>query len=206
VSEQSIFISIEQVLKRIEEIKRRFGVNQEVYYPSISGKIHKESFQEELNRVKKSNAKEELEKENQIHSKDGEMDRVLKTASEKYSIPVELLRAVIQQESGFNSQAVSPRGAMGLMQLMPQTAELLGVENPFDISENVLGGTRYLRALIDLYQGNLNKALAAYNAGPQKVREDIPEIPETRSFIKSVLDLYESYSRVNEETDSGEGL
>jgi len=204
VSEQNVFSSIEQVLQRIDEIKKRFGVNQKVYYPLISEKVNRQGFQEKLKKVQENEDKEGGK--SNISSRSEELDKVLKTASEKYSIPVQLIKAVIQQESGFNSQAVSSRGAMGLMQLMPQTAELLGVENPFDISENVLGGTRYLRELLNLYQGNLNRALAAYNAGPHKVGEDIPEILETRNFIKSVLDLYESYSNTGEENVSGEGL
>ena len=81
------------------------------------------------------------------------------------------------------------------MQLMPVTAEVLGVENPFDIEENIFGGTRYLRELINRYDGNLNRALAAYNAGPQRVKGVIPNISETVNFIDSVLRNYETFSK-----------
>jgi len=105
---------------------------------------------------------------------------------------------VIQQESDFKEDAVSKKGAQGLMQLMPGTAGLLGVEDPFDAEENIFGGTRYLRELIDLYGGNLNKALAAYNAGPNRVGDTIPRIPETVNYIRSVLDYYNQFSKSKE--------
>jgi soluble lytic murein transglycosylase-like protein len=82
---------------------------------------------------------------------------------------------------------------MGLMQLMPETAAMMGVQNPFDAAQNILGGTRYLRGLLDLYGGNLNNALAAYNAGPGQVADRVPDIPETRSFVDAVLDAYQRY-------------
>jgi soluble lytic murein transglycosylase-like protein len=88
---------------------------------------------------------------------------------------------------------------MGLMQLMPETARSLGVEDPFDPEENIFGGTRYLVDLINLYEGNLNKALAAYNAGPQRVTTRVPNIPETRGFVDAVLHFYEDYSKTTDE-------
>ena len=88
---------------------------------------------------------------------------------------------------------------MGLMQLMPETADSLGVADPFNAEENILGGTKYLRELINLYKGNLNRALAAYNAGPGQVNEGIPNIQETKNFIKSVLRYYDSYSKFKNE-------
>jgi soluble lytic murein transglycosylase-like protein len=127
--------------------------------------------------------------------------KIIQAAAQRYELPEPLIRAVIQQESGFDGSAVSPKGAMGLMQLMPETAGLLGVNDPFDVEENVLGGTRYLRELINLYGGNLNKALAAYNAGPNRVTDEIPNIPETRDYVRSVLDYYESFSKSQEKEE-----
>lgn len=108
------------------------------------------------------------------------------------SLDPKLVRAVIQVESGYNHRARSHKGAMGLMQLMPATASQLRVEDPYDPDENVRGGTRYLRHLIDRFPGRLDLAVAAYNAGPGAVERynGIPPYRETRDYVKRVLALY----------------
>jgi len=123
------------------------------------------------------------------------VDGLIDEASELFHVDKPLIKAVIQQESGFNPEAVSQKGAMGLMQLMPRTAELLGISNPFDIKENVLGGTRYLKALLSKYNGDLNLSLAAYNAGPEAVDRfgGIPPYEETQEYVKNVLRYYNDY-------------
>lgn len=100
-----------------------------------------------------------------------------------------LVRQVIQVESGFDPLAVSSKGALGLMQLMPETARDLGVTDPFDPAQNISGGTKYLAQLLQSHKGDLTKALASYNAGPGVVRQygGVPPYPETKNFVKRVL-------------------
>lgn len=117
---------------------------------------------------------------------------IINRKSRKYNLDPSLIRAVIKTESNWQPTAISDKGAMGLMQLMPSTARETGVRNPFDPEENIEGGTRYLRSLLDMFDGDLTLALAAYNAGPETVRKfgGIPPIAETRGYIKKVLSMY----------------
>lgn len=115
------------------------------------------------------------------------LDAIVSKASRRYNVAPELVRAVIRAESGFNPQAVSPAGAQGLMQLMPETARGLGVSNSFDPEQNVMGGTRYLRQMLDRYDGNLERALAAYNWGPGNLDRSDGSLPrETRAYIARI--------------------
>jgi soluble lytic murein transglycosylase-like protein len=113
-------------------------------------------------------------------------------ASNRYGVPGRLVTAVIHAESGFNPRAVSRKGAQGLMQLMPATASNLGVRNSFDPRENIHGGVRHLRGLIDRFPGNLPLAIAAYNAGEKAVVTygGIPPYPETQDYVGKVMRLY----------------
>jgi len=120
--------------------------------------------------------------------------RLVREASERHGVDADFLASVIRQESGGNSRAVSPAGARGLMQLMPATAEQLGVQDSFDPEQNVDGGARYLRELLERYRGDAVRALAAYNAGPEAVDryQGVPPYPETRSYVRSVVRDYNS--------------
>lgn len=122
-------------------------------------------------------------------------DRAIWAAGNRYNVDPFLIKAVIQAESGFNSRAVSKKGAQGLMQLMPQTARELRVHDPFNPKENINGGTRYLRKMLDTFNGNLVLSIAAYNAGPGAVRraKGVPSIPETVRYVTKVLTHYKGY-------------
>jgi hypothetical protein len=118
-----------------------------------------------------------------------DLNEVVNSASRRYWLDPDLVSSVIKAESGFNVRAVSPKGAQGLMQLMPGTASQLGVPNAFDPAANVEGGTKYLRELLERYNFDLVKALAAYNAGPLRVEQfgGVPPYYETRAYVARVV-------------------
>ncbi|MBI4892068.1 MAG: lytic transglycosylase domain-containing protein [Acidobacteria bacterium] len=119
----------------------------------------------------------------------GTLDPIVERAAAANGLTPALLRAVVRQESSAMPCAVSPAGAMGLMQLMPATAVQLGVRDPFDPEQNITAGSAFLRQLLDRFQGNLPLALGAYNAGPARVEASggIPPIPETQAYVSSIL-------------------
>ena len=125
-------------------------------------------------------------------------DKIISDAAGKFNLDVALIKAVIKAESNFNHHAVSPAGAKGLMQLMPQTASALKVDDVFHPGDNIEGGARYLRYLLNLYRGNLTLALAAYNAGEGAVAKynyGVPPYRETQNYIRRVLAFYDSFSK-----------
>jgi soluble lytic murein transglycosylase-like protein len=120
------------------------------------------------------------------------MRTLIRSAADRYGVDARLVEAIIAVESAFDPGAVSPKGAMGLMQLMPGTADRYAVDNPFDPMQNIAGGIRYLRDLLVRFQGDLQWALAAYNAGETAVdmHRGIPPYQETRTYVRKVLQHY----------------
>ena len=171
---------IERVLSRIYEIQRMTTPEMPQQDPM------KSRFTEVLDKVNNKNRKN-ISRGPRIEGKTSyaEMKDVIDKCAFKYNIDKEL----IQVESGWKTDAVSDKGAQGLMQLMPKTAAMLGVEDPFDPVQNIEGGVRYISDLTDKYRGDIEKALAAYNAGPTRVDSgNIPEV--SRRYVRNIMSLY----------------
>jgi soluble lytic murein transglycosylase-like protein len=134
----------------------------------------------------------ELKSKIDLKAQSANVDELIETFSEKYNIDSDFIKAIIKQESGFNAKATSKKGAMGLMQLMPKTAESLGVIDAYNPSQNIEGGVKYLKQMLDKYNGNTILALAAYNAGPGAVDkyDGVPPYKETQNYVKAVLSNY----------------
>ena len=165
----------------------------------------KPSTKAQLKRLKNVQAAKKLLSETETKdSKSGydsnSFNDLIHEASVAYDVPFSFVKAVIKIESNFNPRAVSGAGAMGLMQLMPRTASSLNVRDPFDPRQNIFGGAKFLRILIDRYDGDINLVLAAYNAGDAAVaRYDGIPYPQTRGYVSKVYSWYRKYL---EETES----
>ncbi len=126
-------------------------------------------------------------------------DELISVASKQYGVDSRLVKAIIKAESDFNPTAVSKKGAIGLIQIMPQNFQRLDIEDPFDPRENIMGGTRYFRYLYDRFDGKLALSLAAYNAGPTAVdnyNKTIPPYRETEQYVQRVLTYYRNYKNL----------
>ncbi len=162
-------------------------------YADRTGSVFALNAPDELMTIEVSSARRKAQP---VQISQRELRQTIKSAARQHQLSPALLWAVIQAESNFNTGAVSARGALGLMQLMPSTAEFLKVENPLNPVDNIRGGARYLRYLLNRFDDNLPLALAAYNAGPAKVRrhqDQIPPIPQTQQYVEKVLALYDSF-------------
>lgn len=131
-----------------------------------------------------------------VNADSSDYDDVIQEAADNYGVSFSLIKAIIRAESGFNPKAVSHKGAMGLMQIMPDNFKEFNLRDPFDPRENIMAGVRYISRLLDRFEGKLPLALAAYNAGPNKVEayRTIPPIPETKAYVKRVMTFYHAYN------------
>ena len=176
--------NITRVLTRIDEINRQLMPNTYQQAQPLRSR-----FVDVLNDTQK--IQRAARNKSNISGKTNydELKDVINECAEKYNVDQELIRAMIQVESGWTTDAVSNKGAQGLMQLMPRTAAMLGVEDPFDPVQNIEGGTRYISDLTDKYKGDVEKALAAYNAGPARVDSgNIPEV--SRRYVRNIMSIY----------------
>lgn len=134
----------------------------------------------------------ELKSKLDLKSQMTDIDEIIQTYSDKYDVDSDFIKAIIKQESGFNKSATSKKGAMGLMQLMPQTAKSLGVIDAYNPSQNIEGGVKHLKNLLNKYDNNRELALAAYNAGEGAVKKygGIPPYKETQNYVKAIMSSY----------------
>lgn len=190
---------LNSIIRRIDELNMRFGINTANYQENVNktaatGGVE----QEKPQRLENGSFATELDKAMSMESRgavglniSGDTNSLIKEAAARYQVDPRLVAAVAQTESGGNQEAVSPAGAVGVMQLMPETAAGLGV-NPYDKRQNIEGGAKYLRQMMDTFGGDVQKAVAAYNAGPQAVKEynGIPPYRETQDYVNKVLDIY----------------
>lgn len=181
--------NVQLVLGRIQEIENRFVKEAPIQ--------SKEQTFDSILKAERETSISNLEKEKSfgkdLKNIESSLSKIIHQESEKNNLDPRLVQSVIKAESNFKTDAVSPKGAIGLMQLMPSTANSLGVEDPFDPAENVAGGTKFLSDLLNKYK-NLDHALAAYNAGPSAVDRyaGIPPYRETRNYVEKVKKFYSS--------------
>jgi hypothetical protein len=207
----SIFERMSSINQRIQQIQGRFGTSNINFTPASMGLGPAQQASAGGPTQASGVTFEQLlatytgDKSGYVHGpsqtpyagKESDFAGTIKEASTKFNVDEDLIRAVIRQESGFNARAESSCGAMGLMQLMPTTAADLGVKNAWDPRENVMGGVKYLKSLLDRFDGNITKALAGYNAGPGAVEKHggVPPFAETQNYVRSILGMYEDYKK-----------
>jgi hypothetical protein len=169
------------------EIYKYVADDGSIYFTNTpTGKKHKVYVKENHPR------KTALIRNNDVHLSKESFHGIAEEKARLHNLDPNLVKAVIKAESNWDPSAVSPKGALGLMQLMPSTAFDMGVANPFNPEENIEGGTRYLKLLLQRFNWDIPLALAAYNAGPERVEKinSVPAIPETRQYVKTVMNNY----------------
>ena len=192
--------AIRQIQARIAEIEGQFSLPaQQMPGMEFAAKLQQEMDKNVVSAAGKAHAVQSAQGATAVQQAEKsrsdvsnpELARTIHAAAAKYAVDPKLVSAVAEVESGGNQSAVSSAGAVGVMQLMPETAAGLGV-NPYDMKSNVEGGTKYLREMLDTFDGDVKKAVAAYNAGPNAVKAygGIPPYAETQNYVNNVLDIY----------------
>ena len=192
---------VRQIQARIAEIEGQFSLqNQQLPGMDFASKLQQEIDKNVTSAASKAHAAQRVERASAVdrvaasaqeNFANPELARVIHSAAQKYAVDPKLVSAVAEVESGGDQQAVSPAGAVGVMQLMPDTAAGLGV-NPYNLESNVEGGAKYLREMLDTFDGDVKKAVAAYNAGPNAVKAygGVPPYAQTQNYVTNVLDIY----------------
>ena len=192
--------AIRQIQARIAEIEGQFSLpTQQMPGMEFAAKLQQEMDKNVVSAAGKAHAVQSAQSATAVQQAEKsrsdvsnpELSRTIHAAAAKYAVDPKLISAVAEVESGGNQSAVSPAGAVGVMQLMPETAAGLGV-NPYDMKSNVEGGAKYLREMLDTFDGDVKKAVAAYNAGPNAVKAygGVPPYAETQNYVNNVLDIY----------------
>ena len=192
---------IKEIQARIAEIEGQFVLSKQ----QLPGMDFAAKLQQEINkdavsaahkakpaqRVQRTAAAEKTAAAEPVNYANPQLTHMIHEAAAKYAVDPKLVSAVAEVESGGNQNAVSSAGAIGVMQLMPDTAAELGV-NPYDMKSNVEGGAKYLREMLDTFDGDVKKAVAAYNAGPNAVKAygGVPPYAQTQNYVTNVLDIY----------------
>ena len=180
--------SLDLTLRRIQQIEQTFG---DIGVSSVEEQKNFNGVLQNVMNTQNTPAVSEEERTSFVE----DIDYIIKEKADKYNLDESLIKAVIKAESGFNPNAVSKAGASGLMQLMPGTARGLGVEDIFDVEQNIEGGAKYLRGMLDRFDGDKSLALAAYNAGPNAVKRygAIPLYQEPQNYLNRVLSYERNY-------------
>ena len=192
---------VQQIQARIAEIEGQFSLqNQQLPGMDFAAKLQREINKDAVSaahkakpaqRVQGTAAAEKTAAAEPVNYANPQLTHMIHEAAAKYAVDPKLVSAVAEVESGGNQNAVSSAGAIGVMQLMPDTAAELGV-NPYDMKSNVEGGAKYLREMLDTFDGDVKKAVAAYNAGPNAVKAygGVPPYAQTQNYVTNVLDIY----------------
>lgn len=184
--------SLQMTLQRINAIERQFASLSQQTTLTVDQPKTDADFQNILDK-KVEAAKAGHTKGERVPN--SEIDSLIEQYSAKNGLDKDFVKSVVRHESGFNVNATSKCGAMGLMQLMPATAQGLGVTNAYDAEQNIAGGTKYLKGLMDRFDNNKELALAAYNAGPNAVKKygGVPPYKETQNYVKNIMKTYDNY-------------
>lgn len=196
----NLLLDMNKVQQRITQIEDRFNIkhfapqNVVDFQQTLTKQLKNETDgSENINTKKNITGRAANSSSTREESAPGAIADLIQKSAAKYGIDARLLSAVAEAESNYHPDAVSSAGAVGVMQLMPDTAAALGVADPYDARQNIDGGAKYLKELLNDFGGNVRDAVAAYNAGPQAVKEynGVPPYGETQNYVDHVLDLYQ---------------